>query len=46
MQILIDCCNQDPTSCTVLKKKYPTLVDNDNSTNPNFCYIHGNVCTR
>lgn len=45
-QFLLDCCNVDPSSCSALKQKYPTLADNDNSTNPNFCYIHGNVCSR
>ena len=46
LQFLLTCCNTVPGSCTSLKQTYPTLADGDNSTNPNFCYIHGNVCTR
>ena len=46
VQVMLDCCNTAPGSCAALKQKYPTFNDNDNSTNPNFCYIHGNVCSR
>ena len=46
LQFLVDCCSRDPTLCRALKQKYPTLADKDNSTNPNFCYMRGNVCSR
>ena len=46
-QLLLNCCeDEDETTCLGLKEDWPmTLLDSDNSTNPNYCYIRPNICT-
>ncbi len=46
-QLLLNCCeDEDETTCLGLKEGWPmTLLDSDNSTNPNYCYIRPNICT-
>lgn len=43
--MMVDCCAADPTSCTELKAQFPQLASNSSDINPDFCYMHGNVCS-
>jgi hypothetical protein len=44
--MMVDCCAADPTSCTALKAQFPQLASNSSDVNPDYCYMHGNVCSR
>ena len=43
---MVDCCATDPTACTDLKAQFPQLSSGDPDVNPDYCYMHGNVCSR
>ncbi|CAL8465974.1 g5510 [Coccomyxa elongata] len=45
-QMMVDCCATDETACTALKAQFPQLNSNDPDVNPDYCYMHGNVCSR
>ena len=44
--MMADCCATDDSACTMLKMEFPELSSNDPDMNPDFCAMHGNVCTR
>ncbi len=44
--MMVDCCATDETACTALKAQFPQLNSNDPDVNPDYCYMHGNVCSR
>ena len=46
MQMMVDCCAMDDTACLTLKEEFPELQSTDPDMNPDFCAMHGNVCTR
>lgn len=46
MQIMVDCCAMDDSACTALKMEFPELASPDPDMNPDFCAMHGNVCSR
>jgi hypothetical protein len=46
MQMMVDCCAIDDTACLTLKEEFPELQSTDPDMNPDFCAMHGNVCTR
>lgn len=51
-QALMACCNTNPHSCPDLKAANPGVYLGDGSTEypegvyPNFCLLHGNLCTK
>ncbi len=47
LQMLLDCCNMtaNKAACQSLMATYPELQDADLNTNPNYCYIPGNLCS-
>lgn len=45
-QMMVDCCATDATACTLLKAQFPQLNSNNPDINPDYCYMHGNVCDR
>ena len=46
MQMMVNCCATDEDACTVLKMGFPELQSDDPDMNPDFCAMHGNVCSR
>ena len=46
MQMMVNCCATDEDACTALKMGFPELQSEDPDMNPNFCAMHGNVCSR
>ena len=46
MQMMVDCCAMEDTACLTLKEEFPELQITDSDMNPDFCAMHGNVCTR
>ena len=44
--MMVDCCATDDSACTMLKMEFPELSSSDPDMHPDFCAMHGNVCTR
>ena len=45
-QMMVNCCATDETACSALKAEYPEVASSDPDMNPDFCAMHGNVCSR
>lgn len=43
--MMVECCAKDTTACTSMKMQYPQLSSADPDVNPDYCYMHGNVCS-
>ena len=46
LQMMVNCCATDETACSTLKAEYPEVASSDPDMNPDFCAMHGNVCSR
>ena len=46
LQMMVNCCATDETACSTLKAEYPEVANSDPDMNPDFCAMHGNVCSR
>ena len=44
--MMVSCCATDETACSALRAEYPEVASSDPDMNPDFCAMHGNVCSR
>ncbi len=44
--MMVNCCATDESACSALKMEFPELSSTDPDMNPDFCAMHGNVCSR